>query len=633
MKYLVSFVIAALVVSTTLAASPTTLYTSADCSGPTYMPPPWGQPPIQMLRIGSISDGGKCTTWPPRPMLVGVPPAKSPTDLSGNNPAATESFQQGVADRAAMEKWTAGLTGDYKRGVDWWAEHRSAANPGPCRGREATSFEFISGCEAASARLAPVDVKRKSDPEYRRGWNTYNDAPTTQPFAAGPPVPPVNQVGGSDRNDPQLPRNFSSVSSGADSAATGEHPSMGSLAAEENIQPTGQYEGSYKVPGVEAKVVLLAGHSHAAIIVEYRERAGTPSMTYSYCQYLFESKTAHTGDLVTNFGTNRPPSSPTCPKLLTVNLRPDRQHPNISLELGATTIRTSLSSTNLGMGPIPSTTPDNVETGGLKLSNTFREIQEHLRANGFVIEAHDSMTPSGTNAYKTILAYKSIALAELKQYCSQTSASGIAAREIIALQFPYSANMDGLYPIAIKRVINFPPGEEILALEVEDQVSKKYGPATVREANTRTWNYDKDGNVFAARTVRDDRNILKMQLYSKAEVIEGPPNRCQQPGLRVTFDGNFVNYSCSTAKNSDTVKADLSRNGYTVSISNDPRCAFSLDTSVSVRQDKVEQFSAVILSQRNAVNALNDIEANELDLSISKTLADIKKSRGKDFKP
>ncbi len=122
-----------------------------------------------------------------------------------------------------MEKWIAGLTGGYKRGVDWWAEHRSAANPGSCRGREATSLEFISGCEAARARLAPVDVKRKSDPEYRRGWNTYNDAPTTQPVAAGPPVPPIGQVDGSDRNNPQLPRNFSSVSSGADSAATSEH--------------------------------------------------------------------------------------------------------------------------------------------------------------------------------------------------------------------------------------------------------------------------------------------------------------------------------------------------------------------------------------------------------------------------
>ena len=122
-----------------------------------------------------------------------------------------------------MEKWIAGLTGSYKRGVDWWAEHRSAANPGSCRGREATSLEFISGCEAARARLAAVDVKRKSDPEYRRGWNTYNDAPTMQPVTAGPPVPPVDQVDGSDRNGPQLPRNFSSVSSGANSAETGEH--------------------------------------------------------------------------------------------------------------------------------------------------------------------------------------------------------------------------------------------------------------------------------------------------------------------------------------------------------------------------------------------------------------------------
>lgn len=735
MRHLAIIMGALLFAPTALAEPATTLYTSTDCSGPSYMPPPWGRPPIQMLRIGSRSDGGKCTTLPPFPMLVGVPPAQLSTDPSGNSPAATrsqpsldcaragsaseraicarsdlsqldreisaaynavsatqggdyqsllvsqrewlgkrnacgsdmqclqqtmsaraaelhellrrtkpieplglsssspaaDSFQQGVADRAAMEKWVTGLTGDYKRGVDWWAEHRSAAKPGPCRGREAASLEFISGCEAAKARLAPADAKRKSDPEYRRGWNTYNDAPTTQPFAAAGPVPPANQAGGSDHKDP----------SGADSAATGEHTSMRRLAAEENIQPAGQYEGSYKVPGIEAKVALLAGHSHAAIIVEYREQAGTPSITDLYCQYLLESKTAHTGDLVTNFGNNRPPSSPTCPRLITVNLQPDDQHPNITLEFGPTTIRTSVSSPNLETGSIPNATPDNIETGGLKLSNTFRELRDNLQANDFVIEELDSMTPSGIKAYKNLLAYKSIALAELKQYCSQTSASGIAAKEIISLQFPYSANMDGLYPIAIKRVVSFPPGEEILIPELEEQVAKKYGPPTRREGpNWSTWNYDKNGNVFTAGNIRNQSNAVRMQFYSKTksgtilESIEAPPDHCERPSQTLSIPACNVDLNCPR-KDSDSVKVNSSCNlGYTVYLSNDPRCAFTIDTRFTKgQQDKVEQFSAAIFSRENAVNALHDIQASELDLSVSKMLADIKRSKGKDFKP
>jgi len=111
-----------------------------------------------------------------------------------SSPPVLDSFREGVADRAALELWVAGSTGDYKRGVDWWAEHRSAPNPGPCSPPEATSLEFISGCQAARARLDPTDINRKTDPEYWRGWNNYNDAPTTQYFAPGPSVPLVKQV-------------------------------------------------------------------------------------------------------------------------------------------------------------------------------------------------------------------------------------------------------------------------------------------------------------------------------------------------------------------------------------------------------------------------------------------------------
>jgi hypothetical protein len=67
--------------------------------------------------------------------------------------------------------------------------------------------------------------------------------------------------------------------------------------------------------------------------------------------------------------------------------------------------------------------------------------------------------------------------------------------------------MNDIYPIAIRRIVNLPPGEETLAFELEEKLLTKYGPPTVREANTSTWNYDKDGNVFASQTIKDQRNI------------------------------------------------------------------------------------------------------------------------------
>jgi hypothetical protein len=42
--------------------------------------------------------------------------------------------------------------------------------------------QFTLGCEAAKARLTSNDVKRKSDPDYRRGWNSYTGS-------SSPPTP------------------------------------------------------------------------------------------------------------------------------------------------------------------------------------------------------------------------------------------------------------------------------------------------------------------------------------------------------------------------------------------------------------------------------------------------------------
>ena len=46
------------------------------------------------------------------------------------------------------------------------------------------------GCEAAKTRLTRIDIKRKSDSRYRRGWNTYSGAikPPFAPDVQGSPV-------------------------------------------------------------------------------------------------------------------------------------------------------------------------------------------------------------------------------------------------------------------------------------------------------------------------------------------------------------------------------------------------------------------------------------------------------------
>ena len=147
------------------------------------------------------ADGYACVANPHRPEDMRVMPISTWLDqiIKPSAPATpplapvASSFDQGRADRADWEQWVVALTGDSRRGAEWWAGHRSLRSPGACNGpAAATNQQFIFGCEAAKARLTPKDVRRKSDPEYRRGWNSYTDA-TTPTAALDSQIPTVNQ--------------------------------------------------------------------------------------------------------------------------------------------------------------------------------------------------------------------------------------------------------------------------------------------------------------------------------------------------------------------------------------------------------------------------------------------------------
>jgi hypothetical protein len=78
-------------------------------------------------------------------------------------------FQKGLADRTAWEQWISTLSGDYRAGAEYWAGQRSVSHPASCQG----SAEFRAGCEAAKTKLATADAFRKSEPDYKLGWNLY----------------------------------------------------------------------------------------------------------------------------------------------------------------------------------------------------------------------------------------------------------------------------------------------------------------------------------------------------------------------------------------------------------------------------------------------------------------------------
>jgi DNA-binding helix-hairpin-helix protein with protein kinase domain len=131
-------------------------------------------------------------TWllnPPRPGDLRVTPIARP---DGQLPSPEERFQRGLADRTEWEQWVAVFSGEFRRGADWWAAHRNLPHAGTCNGPAAVmNQQFTLGCEAAKARLTSNDVKHKSDPDYRRGWNSY--AGSSSPPSPESRVPTAEQ--------------------------------------------------------------------------------------------------------------------------------------------------------------------------------------------------------------------------------------------------------------------------------------------------------------------------------------------------------------------------------------------------------------------------------------------------------
>jgi hypothetical protein len=84
---------------------------------------------------------------------------------------------KGQQDRGSWEQWFNNLQGDYKTGAFFWASQRSLPKPGSC---SQMNSDFYAGCTAAKTRLASTDVLRKSEPDYKAGWNTWTVNPMPQ---------------------------------------------------------------------------------------------------------------------------------------------------------------------------------------------------------------------------------------------------------------------------------------------------------------------------------------------------------------------------------------------------------------------------------------------------------------------
>ena len=112
------------------------------------------------------------TTQPTRLPAPSV--ATNATQSATSQYAASPAFRNGLNDRRAWEQWFAGLSGDYRAGALYWSAQRSLPQPGQCFGPAGQNLgPWTAGCVEAQQRLAAPDALRRSEPDYRLGWNSF----------------------------------------------------------------------------------------------------------------------------------------------------------------------------------------------------------------------------------------------------------------------------------------------------------------------------------------------------------------------------------------------------------------------------------------------------------------------------
>jgi hypothetical protein len=116
------------------------------------------------------------TALHPNPNVL--PQVTSPTSVAVTDDQGATAYQNGLRDRAAWEQWFNSLLGDYKTGALYWATQRSLPHPGPC---QQINGDFDAGCTQAKMKLSASDTLRKTEPNYKAGWNAW--APS-EPSAA-----------------------------------------------------------------------------------------------------------------------------------------------------------------------------------------------------------------------------------------------------------------------------------------------------------------------------------------------------------------------------------------------------------------------------------------------------------------
>jgi restriction system protein len=178
----------------------------------------------------------------------------------GTSSPSSRAFQEGQVDRRAWEAWFDSQSGDFRAGAEYWAAHRSLRNPGSCTASPpSTNASWTAGCLAAQEKLTPSDTRRKTEPEYRLGWNNpgpFTSLPATTENAGTPRA--QNEVGVPGATEVQSTSSASQSSAPSPTASSVPIPAA-SQPIENNAPAPSQSSASGWIIAVIALVVLGGG--------------------------------------------------------------------------------------------------------------------------------------------------------------------------------------------------------------------------------------------------------------------------------------------------------------------------------------------------------------------------------------
>ena len=97
----------------------------------------------------------------------------APNAQASTDPTSSSGYSNGRQARIEYETWFNGLPqqGDYQQGAAFWAMNRSLKVPPSCT-QPAMNAAWQNGCMAAQQRLTPSDLRRRTEADFKSGWNS-----------------------------------------------------------------------------------------------------------------------------------------------------------------------------------------------------------------------------------------------------------------------------------------------------------------------------------------------------------------------------------------------------------------------------------------------------------------------------